>query len=225
MRGSLTLLGNLLLAGSLLGLLGLGYGLLTHPEDLPALPGLPARVSSTSAGGAQPRHVAPLLAAAAAADAPNAVAGLDDQRSISRVALPRVGLSADVTSARLVERDGALTWEVPAFKVGHAEGTAEAGEPGNAVLLGHVTSTSAGDVFHLLSRAQVGDTVQVFAPLGEFDYTVVDVRSVSRGDGSVLEPGGGSAVSLITCTGVWVPTIWDYTERLVVRAELAAGPH
>jgi len=27
-------------------------------------------------------------------------------------------------------------------------------------------------------------------------------------------------VSLITCTGVWLPTIWDYTERLVVRAEL-----
>jgi sortase (surface protein transpeptidase) len=43
---------------------------------------------------------------------------------------------------------------------------------------------------------------------------------VPRTDTTSIEPGEAAAVSLITCTGVWLPTIWDYTERLVVRAEL-----
>ena len=26
-----------------------------------------------------------------------------------------------------------------------------------------------------------------------------------------------------TCTGTWLPTVWDYSQRLVVRGELANG--
>ena len=32
------------------------------------------------------------------------------------------------------------------------------------------------------------------------------------------------AVTLVTCTGAWLPTVWDYAERLVVRAELRDAP-
>jgi hypothetical protein len=49
---------------------------------------------------------------------------------------------------------------------------------------------------------------------------VVEVRTVARTDVSIVEPTGTASLSLITCTGIWLPLLWDYTERLVVRAEL-----
>jgi LPXTG-site transpeptidase (sortase) family protein len=223
MRSILTLTGNVLLAGSLLGLLGLGYGLLVHQ----GLPGLPS-IGEPSAARPQPaspiRQGTPADASSTLQGTP-ADAGLTTpppSHAINHVSLPRIGLSAEVTPATLVERDGALTWEVPAFKVGHAEATAGAGEPGNAVLLGHVSSARSGDVFRTLDRARVGDSVQVSAPSGEFEYQVVSVTSVARGDRSALAPTSRATVSLITCTGVWLPLMWDYSERLVVRAELTA---
>ena len=141
---------------------------------------------------------------------------------ISRVAIPGIGLDAEVVSAQLVERDGGLTWEIPAFKVGHAEDTASAGEPGNAVLLGHVSSLHAGNVFKDLDRARIGDVVELYAGNQRFEYRVTDVRSVARTDVSPLQPTDTPAATLITCTGVWLPTLRDYTQRLVVRAALVA---
>ncbi|MBA2527862.1 MAG: sortase [Pyrinomonadaceae bacterium] len=65
--------------------------------------------------------------------------------------------------ARLVEQRGGLTWEVPAFRAGHAEATAGAAELGNAILLGHVTSRQAGNVFKDLDKARAGDQVLVLS--------------------------------------------------------------
>lgn len=63
--------------------------------------------------------------------------------------------------------------------------------------------------------------LSVFSDDLEFDYRVVSVTAVPRSDSSVLQPTQMPSVSLITCSGIWLPTIWDYTERLVVHAELA----
>ena len=141
---------------------------------------------------------------------------------IGRVEIPGIELTADVVPARLVERDGGATREVPAFKAGHAEHTAGAGQPGTAVLLGHVGSRAAGEVFRHLDRARLGDVVRVFSGGRRFDYRVVDARAVSPTDLQLLQPTEAASLALVTCTGRWLPTIWDYTERLVVRAELAA---
>ena len=54
-------------------------------------------------------------------------------------------------------------------------------------------------------------------------YRVVDVRKVWRTDISVLEPTESPSVTLITCAGMWLPGVWDYAQRLVVRAELVSG--
>ena len=141
---------------------------------------------------------------------------------ITRVVIPSISLSSDAVPAQLVQKDGSLTWDVPAFKIGHAEGTAGAGGPGNTVLVGHVTSRSMGNVFENLHRAHVGDGVQVFSSEREFDYRVVDIRTVGRTDVSVVGPTNTPSLTLITCTGVWLPLVSDYAERLVLRAELAA---
>jgi hypothetical protein len=129
---------------------------------------------------------------------------LEPFRPITRVEIPARSLGADVVPAALVVRDAGLTWEVPAFAAGHAERTAGAGARGHAVLVGHVTSPESGSVFRDAA----------------FDYLVTDVRTVARTDVSVVAPTGGATLSLITCTGPWLPTVGDYAQRLVVRAEL-----
>lgn len=190
--------GTILVMISCVGLIGLGIGML-WPDGA----GGPVEWIGAADGGAP-------LSGGTARDV-----------DITRVVLPAIGLDAEVVPAALVQRDGGLTWEVLAFRIGHAEGTAGAGGLGNAILLGHVTSLRSGNVFAELDRADVGDRVQVFGGDQAFDYTVVSKRHVARDDRTVAEPGDARAVSLITCTGVWLPTIWDYTEGLVVRAELS----
>jgi LPXTG-site transpeptidase (sortase) family protein len=220
MRLVLRLGGTVLMLASVLGLIGLGVLVLTPDTE-----GIGEQYSVTQALiGARTGVVTSRLGTntGGGLSAANQVAGPSiDGREITSVEIPSIGLSADVVPSALVERDGGVTWEVPAFKVGHAESTAGAGQRGNAVLLGHVTSLHSGNVFADLERAEVGHLVAVFADSDRFEYTVVSKTHIPRSDSSVLEPGDTPAVTLITCTGMWLPTIWDYTERLVVRAELS----
>jgi len=225
MRSTLRLGGTLLVVASVLGMAALAV-LLLNPE--PAATALPGQRDSGARQG-------PAAAAAVASDrangisrgtidAPALVPGAIPARTvglpITHVEIPAISLSADVVPAGLIQRDGGVTWEVPAFKIGHAETTAGAGQAGNAVLLGHVTSVRSGNVFANLDQVEVGQAINVFAATTAFTYTVVSTSHVPRTDTSSIQPGEATAVSLITCTGVWLPTIWDYTERLVVRAEL-----
>lgn len=207
-------IGNLCIVLSVLGLAGMAY-LVFGPEtpppwiadapfDLPGLSTTSVAPSSTTVG------------------TPRLVTTEPGFRAITHLDIERIGLSADVVPAHLVERSGATTWEVPAFKVGHAETTAGAGAPGNAVLLGHVSSVHSGNVFQDLDQVHEEDVVHIYSDADRFAYRVVAVERVPRTDAQVLEPAPTPTISLITCTGVWLPTIWDYTERLVVRAELAA---
>ena len=225
MRLALRLGGTVLIVASVLGLAALGI-LLLNPE--PAATPLPATVlqgvASARQQGAESSPGAPALGLDGATDHATLIRGAEPGRgvglAITRVEIPAISLSADVVPAGLIQRDGGMTWEVPAFKIGHAETTAGAGQPGNAVLLGHVTSVRSGNVFANLDQLEVGQAIHVFAETQEFNYTVVSTSHVPRTDTTAIEQGDTPAVSLITCTGVWLPTIWDYTERLVVRAEL-----
>jgi LPXTG-site transpeptidase (sortase) family protein len=145
------------------------------------------------------------------------------QGPITRVRIPRISLDAEVVRARFLDRDEG-SWEIPAFKVGHAEFTSPAGSRGNTVLIGHVASIGAGDVFRNLDRMRVGDDLTLVTPDRTYQYVAVDVRRVPRNDVSVLAATDLPFVSLITCAGVWLPHVNDYTERLVVRAALVGLP-
>jgi len=216
--------GNLLIGVSVLGLLALGAITLLPPAASPAIAAaieevaLPAPLQSVVA---RLRSVVPGAAAIHPDAAVTPDLGAAPQLPITRVVLASIGLDTEVEDAALVPVDGGYTWQVPAFKAGHAQATAGAGQNGNAVLLGHVTSLHSGNVFADLDRVQVGDTVLVFSDDEQFIYTVDSTRAVPRTDSTVLDPTPTPTVSLITCTGLWLPTIWDYTERLVVHAELS----
>ena len=164
---------------------------------------------------------APATSAPAAASAATGRAGLP-RLPITKVTIPSISLQAEVVLAPLVATAEGLTWEVPAFKAGHAEGTAGAGGRGNAVLLGHVATREAGNVFADLDKLDLGDVVQVFSDERGFEYRVVDIRTVPRTEVAVVRATPVAVLTLITCTGDWVPDLADYAERLVVRAELVA---
>jgi LPXTG-site transpeptidase (sortase) family protein len=171
-------------------------------------------IGAHSFGGAPAAPRAP-----AAAPTPTPAAFLP----ITRVVIPSVSIDRDAVRAELIEKNGSVTWEVPAFKIGHAQNTASAGGPGNAVLVGHVSSQNLGNVFEDLHAVRVGDEVLVFSGERRFIYRVVDVRAVARDDVAVVRSTDEASVTLITCTGLWLPVVSDYAERLVVRAELLSG--
>ncbi len=139
---------------------------------------------------------------------------------ITGLRIAGIGLETRVVPASFVEGKDGGSWEVPAFAAGHAEFTAGAGAVGNAVLLGHVDSLRSGDVFRDLARVQVGDTLEVWSANRRFDYRVVATWSVPRTDGTVMQPTPRASLSMITCTGRWLPLERDFSHRLVVRAEL-----
>lgn len=183
-------------------------GVVRYVDDQP--PG------STAAGSAAPSLTQQL------APSPFPTATPAPRLPITRLEAPGIQLEAEVVVAHLLEQDGAVTWEVPAFKVGHAQYTAGAGERGNAVLIGHIDSRNSGNVFKDLDRVRVGETLFVFAGTRSFPYRVVEIRSVPRNDVSVVDPTDAASITLITCTGAWLPNERDFAERLVVRGELVS---
>lgn len=210
MRNGLRIFGTLLFAFGLAGLLALAFlrvGLL--PQSASVDSGLPRPVGERGEPGLS-------FPEAGAED----VAFDEGPLPITAVRIPRIQLEASVVPSRLVEKEGGATWEVPAFKVGHAELTASAGRRGNAVLFGHVDSLNLGNVFKDLQRVRTGDDVEIWTSARLFTYRVTDVRSVTRTDVSVLAGTETPTVSLITCTGRWLPHLSDFSDRLVVRAEL-----
>lgn len=142
----------------------------------------------------------------------------------TRLRIARIRLDSEVVPARLVRLGGAaaVTWEVPPHRVGHAQGTAAAGARGKMVLLGHVSSINAGNVFADLDRLQVGDDLSVLADTTQLTYRVAEVRRVARDDVSVMAPSEEASLTLITCTGAWLPALMDYSHRLTVRAALSS---
>jgi LPXTG-site transpeptidase (sortase) family protein len=205
------------LFGTLLTAVGLGGFAL-----LMAMPRLPVAIVEPVAAivtGEVPRM--PDVAASQVIPRVEPAADAASYLPITRLVIPGIDLDTAVAPAPLVEHAGTTTWDVPKFVAGHAEGTPGAGEPGNAIVIGHVTSVTLGNVFEHLDQVHAGDRVSVFSAQREFEYRVSSVRSVSRSDVSVLERTETPALTLITCTGLWLPTVWDYTERLVVRAELS----
>jgi LPXTG-site transpeptidase (sortase) family protein len=142
---------------------------------------------------------------------------------ITHLRISRIQLDAEVVDAPFVDKAGGGTWEVPRFKAGHAEYTAAAGEIGNTVIFGHLTSLTLGNVFQHLDRTRVGDVVQVFTSDQTYDYKVIEVRRVPRTEVAVMDPTDYAAISLITCAGVWLPFVQDYAERLLVRGQLVSA--
>lgn len=136
----------------------------------------------------------------------------------TKLIIPRLAMEADMIEAPIV----AQQWDVSRLtdEVAHLERTAYPGEPGNAVLAGHVTIPDAGwGPFKDLESLQMGD--RIFFEDGEqvYTYEVTDRLFVEPTDVWVAYPTDDSRLTLITCAG-WSDETEEYTERIVVIAML-----
>jgi sortase A len=105
---------------------------------------------------------------------------------IGLLEIPRLGLSTPV-----VEGDDANALRGAA---GHLPDTPRPWEPGNSAIAAH-----RDGIFGPLRNVRVGDEVRVQTPRGDFRYTVTGTRIVPPSDVSVLKPGAGDMLTLITC--------------------------
>jgi LPXTG-site transpeptidase (sortase) family protein len=139
-----------------------------------------------------------------------------------RLLIPRLGVEAPMIEAPIVAR----RWDISLLtdEVAHLAGTAYPGDPGNAVLAGHVTIPDAGwGPFKDLETLQPGDHLFVERQGQTFVYEVVGGEVVAADAVEVTFPTEGYRLTLITCTG-WDDDTVTYAQRIVIYAELIAEP-
>lgn len=132
-----------------------------------------------------------------------------------RIEAPAIHLDAKVVESPIVNGE----WEIPKFAAGHLEGSAQPLQGSNVILAGHVQSISSGDVFANLDRLKPGDLIRLYTKVTVVTYRVSKVETVANDDVKVLAPTPREELTLITCTGEWLPFQHDYSERTVVIAD------
>ena len=149
------------------------------------------------------------------------------QKYISETKIPEIDDNHLVIPA--ISVDAPISWKVnnvPADVqqnlqqgVIHLSGTALPGEKGNVFMTGHSSDLPwlKGDyktVFALLNKLVSGDQIQLKYQNKVFMYSVYDSKVVEADDVSVLDQGGESKLSLMTCTPVGTSL-----RRLIVLAK------
>ena len=123
---------------------------------------------------------------------------------IGRIDIPRLGISTIVmegTSARTLRR-----------AAGHIFGTALPGQTGNVGISGHRDT-----FFRPLRKVETNDIITVTTMAGEYRYRVLSTMIVGPEDVSVLDPGRGQILTLVTCYPFYF--VGPAPRRFIVRAE------
>ena len=132
---------------------------------------------------------------------PRAVAKQGDV--LGRIEIPRLGVMVAILEG--------TTSQTLRLGVGHIEGTALPGEPGNAGLAGHRDT-----YFRALEDIRAKDEIQIQTATGVSHYEVDRVQIVAPGDTGILTPSPGSDLTLVTCYPFHF--IGPAPERFVVHA-------
>jgi LPXTG-site transpeptidase (sortase) family protein len=130
--------------------------------------------------------------------------------------IPRLGLELEMIEAPFVARQ----WDISRLtgEVAHLAGTAYPGQPGNAVLAGHITIPGAGwGPFRELNTLRPGDFIFVERPGETLTYEVIDSKEVPPDAMEVVFPTEDQRLTLITCSG-WDEVEEEYAGRIVVVA-------
>ncbi len=109
-------------------------------------------------------------------------------------------------------------------RVGWWSGGSKPGEPGPAVLEGHVDSKKGPAVFYALRRLRPGDEIQVVRNDRSTAVFIVDRLGAYPKDKfpslEVYGPTNTATLRLITCTGSFNRSLRSYRDNLVVYANL-----
>ena len=142
-----------------------------------------------------------------------------------RLRIPALGLLTAIEPVGL--HAGAMdvptnVWHVGWFRLGPRPGAV-----GNAVIDGHLDSTTGPAIFLTLHNLRVGDRIYVTDRAGiERGFVVTELHSYSLSDAPlarIFGPTTGRHLNLITCSGTWQAQAHQYNERLVVYTRLLVG--
>jgi sortase (surface protein transpeptidase) len=176
--------------------------------------------------------VAPGGARAGAAAGLPAVRGFESVRGYRptpvpvRLKIPAIGVD---TGLQHLGRSGDGTVEVPSGRhrweeAGwYADGT-RPGDPGSAVILGHVDSTAGPAVFYRLHELRPGDRFEVGRADGsQVGFTVERVERYPKTrfpTDAVYYPTLTPRLRLVTCGGSFDPVAHSYRSNVIVFAKL-----
>jgi hypothetical protein len=140
------------------------------------------------------------------------------------VMIPALGVSSDLEHLG-VRPDGTLSPPTDFERAGWFSGGVEPGQPGPAVIAGHVDSRSGPAVFHALGDLARGDAIEVTRADGStvaFRVTeVAEHPKTAFPTEAVYGPVAGPELRLITCSGPFDEGTGHYVDNLVVFATLA----
>jgi LPXTG-site transpeptidase (sortase) family protein len=157
------------------------------------------------------------------------------------VEIPQINVDRAIVPIGTVDRGGRLEWDDDQLfatasrrdLVGHLEGSANPGQPGNCILIGHNYNRGWYNwtgVFYSLHRLRPGDVVQVYNEDDAlFTYQVdrveeVPWRSWSTADTMThivyLSPTPDETLTLVTCGGA---NLAPFPSRIYVIAKRVVG--
>ena len=140
----------------------------------------------------------------------------------ARLLIPQINVDAAVEARGL---DANRNMDIPKnfrdvawYRLGPAPG-----QPGNALINGHVNWWTGDAVFTRLAQVRIGDEIAVVRADGatvRFKVASKRVVDANARIASLFEPSSVATLTLITCTGVWNPLTQSNTQRLLVSAVL-----
>lgn len=100
------------------------------------------------------------------------------------------------------------------------------GEIGNAVIAGHLDSTTGeGAIFYNLKLIEPGDEIISIDQNGKEYKFIVNEKTIYPYDqvpiDSIFGKSTEKRLNLITCTGTWSPVEKNYSQRMVITAVLS----
>jgi hypothetical protein len=138
-----------------------------------------------------------------------------------RVEVPSIGVSSPLDRLAL-EPSGVMQTPVSAARAGWFAGGPAPGEPGPAVIAGHVDSRSGPGVFFRLRLLRPGALIVVgMRGAAPMRFRVTAVRSYAKNafpTGAVYGPTPGPELRLITCGGAFDRRASSYRDNVVAYA-------
>ena len=141
------------------------------------------------------------------------------------IRIPKLDVDARVLQVGAT-KTGALGTPNNVFDAAWYTGSAKPGEPGAALIDGHVSSWTSKGVFYGIKNLVAGDTIQIVRGDGKvLNYKVVktQVYSADKVDmNAAVNPvtQGKSGLNLITCDGRVEPGTSEFNQRVIVFSEL-----
>ncbi|WP_114423657.1 class F sortase [Nocardioides houyundeii] len=173
---------------------------------------------------ARPPETSPPVASAPVDAVPDAIPAAVSAPSVPvSLTIPSIGASSDLVGLGM-ERD--RTVEVPrdADQAGWYELGTSPGQPGSAVILGHVDSTRGPAVFHRLRELVPGAHVRVVLADGAVEtFAVSRLETVRNDDFPAQRVYAGTpdrpTLTLVTCGGEYDAARGGYQANVIAYAE------